>query len=380
MADNTKLKNAKAVKNDEFYTCYDTISNEIGHYRDQFKGQIVYCNCDDPTWSNFWRYFHSNFASLGLRKLIATHYAKDSQPSYAMIYEGGDDFNMDAGKIVEIVGNDDYSAGDFRSDACITFLNESSIVCTNPPFSLFREYIATLVSSGKKFLVLGNQNAATTKDIFPLFKENKMWYGASIHSGGIDFRMPDDYDEYSKNVFIKEDGHHYINLAGIRWFTNMDVKYRHDGLWHLNGKFDNTQAHKYYEGNETLYPMYDNYDAIEVNKTKNVPIDFDGIMGVPVTFLDKFNPDEFELLGCTQRGCHDLVPDTKKYDDYWEVKQDGTRTKSTGAKTNENGNLAMNDGKHNYFINAEGHIVQSTYSRLFIRNRNPISKSKDLGY
>lgn len=350
MADNTKMRKAAATKNDEFYTCYDTISNEVGHYRDQFKGKVIYCNCDDPTWSNFWKYFHSNFASLGLKKLIATHYAKDSQTSYAMIYEGGNDFDMDAGKIIEIAGDDNYPAGDFRSKACLKLLNESSIVCTNPPFSLFREYIATLVSSGKKFLVLGNQNAAVCKEIFPLFKDNVIWYGASIHSGGIDFRMPDDYEEYSDNVFIKDDGHHYINLSGIRWFTNMDVKYRHDGLWHLNGKFDDTQAHKYYEGNESYYPTFDNYpDVINVGKTKDIPIDFTGVMAVPVTWLDKYNPDEFEILeGSNRYGIFN----------YW----------------------GLNDSiqaAHSHGNNIKG---QATYFRIHVKNRNPISKDKDLGY
>lgn len=266
MADNRKMQNAKIEKNGEYYTEYSTISNEIGHYRDQFKGQVVYCNCDDPSWSNFWKYFHNNFASLGLKRLISTHYQEDTEPSYAMIYDGGDDFNMDAGKIVEIHGNTAvvngkevfYTAGDFRSEACLRYLDEATIVVTNPPFFLFREYVECLIDHKKKFLIIGSQNATTTKDIFPLFKDNKVWYGVSIHSGGIDFRIPDDYDEYSDKVFIK-DGHHYINLSGIRWFTNMDVKYRHDGLWHKNGKFDDSQAHFYYEGNESFYPKMDNY-------------------------------------------------------------------------------------------------------------------------
>lgn len=338
MADNKKLKNAKAVKNDEFYTEYSTISDEVSHYRDQFKGKIVYCNCDDPTWSNFWKYFHSNFASLGLKRLICTHYSNDSTPSYALIYEGGDDFNMEAGTTVEIFGNDGYNAGDFRSDACIELLKQADICTSNPPFSMFRQYLQLLVESGKKFLILGNQNAATYQEVFPLFMGNKVWYGASIHSGGVDFRMPDDYDSYSDNVFIK-DGYHYINLAGIRWFTNMDVKYRHDGLWHHNGKFDQTQAHRYYEGFENNYPKYDNYDAINVDKTKNVPIDYPYVIGVPITWLDKYSPEEFEIIG-------------------------------------HMASTTITDFNFGYpYINGE-----RKYARILIRNLHPIKKADDLGY
>lgn len=358
MADNKKLQNAKVEKNGEYYTEYSTISNEIGNYRDQLKGQIVYCNCDDPAWSNFWKYFHSNFASLGLKKLISTHYQKDTEPSYAMIYEGGDDFNMDAGKIVEIRGNIAtvngkevfYTAGDFRSDACLKYLDEATVVATNPPFFLFREYLACLIAHGKKFLILGNQNASTTKDIFPLLRNNYVWYGASIHSGGIDFRIPDDYDSYSNNVFIR-DGHHYINLAGIRWYTNMDVKYRHDGLWHKNGAFDNSQAHCYYEGNEHHYAKYEDYNAINVESTDEIPIDYDGVMGVPITWFDKYNPEEFELLE-THEPCVDL--NTVRLLGWKEYK---SRQKICNGK-----------------------LCQKRYHRFFIRNRNPIKKSDDLGY
>ena len=349
MADNTKMRKAAATKNDEFYTCYDTISNEVEHYRDQFKGKVIYCNCDDPTWSNFWKYFHSNFASLGLKKLIATHYAKDSQTSYAMIYEGGNDFDMDAGKIIEIASDDNYPAGDFRSKACLKLLNESSIVCTNPPFSLFREYVAQLMEYGKKFLIIGNQNAITYKEFFPLLKENKVWLGYSSNKTMV-FRVPDGY-RYDEKITAKmDDGFHYGKVPAISWFTNMDVKYRHDGLWHLNGKFDDTQAHKYYEGNESYYPTFDNYpDVINVSKTKDIPIDFTGVMAVPVTWLDKYNPDEFEILeGSNRYGIFN----------YW----------------------GLNDSiqaAHSHGNNIKG---QATYFRIHVKNRNPISKDKDLGY
>ena len=358
MADNKKLQNAKATKNDEFYTQYNTIADEIGHYRKQLEGQVIYCNCDDPTWSEFWRYFHSNFYSLKLKKLIATHYQENSEPSYAMIYEGGDDFNMNAGDVIEIKGNTTivngeevfYTAGDFRSDDCIKLLREATVVTTNPPFSLFRQYISQLIEYDKKFIILGNQNASTYKEVFPLIKENKVWYGASIHSGGVDFRMPDNYETYSSNVFVK-DGHHYINLSGIRWFTNLDVKYRHDGLWHKNGQFNNAIAHCYYEGREDYYASYEDFDAINVESTDEIPIDYSGVMGVPITWLDKYNPVEFELLEC-----HEPCVDIQK-------------VRALGWKEYKSRQKQYN-----------GKLCQKRYHRFFIRNYNPIKKSDDLGY
>ena len=350
MADNKKLQNAKSEKNGEFYTEYSTISNEISKMREQFRNQIVYCNCDDPTWSNFWRYFHNNFASLGLKKLISTHYVKNSEPSYALIYEGGDDFNMDAGKIIPLHGNDQYTAGDFRSQECLSYLDECSICTTNPPFALFNEFIKVLMDHHKKFVILGNQNASHNKEIFPLFKNNKVWYGSSIHSGGIDFRIPDDYDHYSNNVFIK-DGHHYINLAGIRWFTNMDTPIRHDGLWHKNGIFDQTQAHYYYEGHESEYRHYDNFNGIDVTSANAIPIDYSGYIGCPITILDRYNPDEIELIGIGS----------------------GSMAANIGVKKNYRGRTdiayTLPDGTH-----------KCPFSRVIIRNLHPIAKEDDKGY
>ena len=355
---NDKLMKAKEVKNDEFYTEYKTISDEIGHYRNQLKGKIIYCNCDDPSWSNFWKYFHNNFASLGIKKLVSTHFQKNSEPSYKIEYCGGDDFNIDAGKISEIVGNSAevngkevfYTAGDFRSEDCIKLLKEADVVCTNPPFSLFREYLNQLIEYNKQFIIIGNQNASHNKEIFPLFKENKIWYGASIHSGGVDFRMPDDLDSYSSNVFIKN-GHHYINLAGIRWITNLDVKYRHEGLWHKNGQFDKTQAHTYYEGNEDKYLKYDNFDAIDIKSANEIPIDYEGMMGVPITILDRFNPEELELIGIGS----------------------GSMAAKIGVKKNYRGRTdiayTLPDGTH-----------KCPFSRVIVRNLHPIKKTEDLGY
>lgn len=366
MANNKKLKLAKEIKNDEFYTEYQTISNEMGHYRDKFKNKVIYCNCDDPSWSNFWIYFHSNFASLGLKKLISTHYQKDSEPSFKIEYSGGDDFNIDAGKVSEINGNTVikdkneiyYSAGDFRSNDCIKLLEEADIVITNPPFSLFREYLAQLIKFNKQFVIIGNQVAVQNKDIFPLFKENKVWYGASIHAGGVDFRLPDN-EKYGDNAFKKDDGHYYINKDGIRWFTNIDVKYRHDGLWHKNGKFDNTQAHAYYEGNEDKYPKYVNFDGIDVNSSSNkiVPIDYDGYMGIPLSFFSKYNPDEFELIGYS--GERNFA---KKIEEC--VPKDSVYTKGGPA----------------FYLKIRDKAYKRMFTRLIVKNKHPIKRSDDKGY
>ena len=351
MAKNKNLHAAKTAANDEFYTQYNDIANELPHYRPHFKGKVVYCNCDDPTWSNFWIYFHNNFKSLGLKKLISTHYQKDTEPSYALIYEGGDDFNMEAGKTIEIVGNysEDgntfYTAGDFRSNACVELLKEADIVCTNPPFSLFRQYLAQLVEYEKKFLIIGNMNVVTYKEVFPLFKENRVWLGVTRQgSGSMWFRVLDTAPE--KTGQKVENGVRLQTIGNSIWLTNLDVKYRHDGLWHRNGKFDNAKAHCYYEGFEDNYPKYDNYDAIEVSKTKDIPIDYPGVMGVPITWLGKYNPDEFEIIG---------------------VDFDLAGPITVQGKVKEN--------PQRLYINGE-----RKYARILIRNLNPIRKKDDKGY
>ena len=277
MTGKANLDKARKVKNDEFYTQLTDVSKEMMHYKEHFKDKVVFCNCDDPTWSAFWRYFHLNFKALGLKKLISTHYDKN-EPTYKMEYTGGDDNDIEVGVKTPLEGN-----GDFRNQECLDLLDESDIIVTNPPFSLFREYIAVLMEHNKSFIILGNQNAVTYKEVFPLIKNNKVWYGYSVHSGGLDFQIPDDYETYSKNVFIK-DGHHFINLSGIRWFTNLDHSLRHEKLllW------------KPYTEEE--YPKYDNYDAINVNASKDIPVDYNGAMGVPITFLDKYNPNQFEII------------------------------------------------------------------------------------
>ena len=375
MAKNKKLMIAKDVKFDEFYTEYSTISNELSNYRKHFKGKIVYCNCDDPSSSNFWRYFHNNFASLGLKKIISTHYVKDSEPSYKIEYCGGNDFNMDAGKISEIVGDEQYTAGDFRSKECIELLKESDIVCTNPPFSLFGEYLSQLIKYNKNFIIIGDMNKANNRDIFPLIKNNKVWYGASIHSGGVWFRMPKNIEFYSDNV-VQKDGYPYINLAGIRWYTNLDIEYRHDGLWHKNGEFDKTLSHCYYEGNEDKYPEYFNFDGIDINSASEIPIDYPGPMGVPISFLDKYNPEEFEIIGTgsdIKKKFNHTVTEAKKTISY--VDDSGKiiwSTPYTVAERKLGNGLRVKD--------ENGLPGKSPFIRIIIINKKPISKLEDRGY
>lgn len=264
---NANLSNAKRAKNDEFYTQLSDIENELKHYKNHFAGKVVYCNCDDARESNFFRFFQKKFNDYGLKKLITTSYNENGHGS-VLVYEGDTNGNgkLDDNevKVSELKGN-----GDFRSEECIELLKESDIVVTNPPFSLFREFIATLVQYDKKFLVIGNKNAITYKEIFPLIKENKLWLGY-----------------YCPNEFRLPNGDTTKKVNGLcRWFTNLDYSKRHEDLI----------LYKKYTAEE--FPKYDNYDAIEVSKTSDIPMDYDGIIGVPITFLDKFNPSQFEIVG-----------------------------------------------------------------------------------
>lgn len=275
---NANLHKAKGAKNDEFYTQLTDVAKELMHYKAHFKDKIVFCNCDDPTWSAFWKYFHLNFAELGLKKLISTHYDRE-EATYKMEYTGGNDNDIDVGVKTPLEGN-----GDFRNQECLDLLDECDIVVTNPPFSLFREYVAVLVEHRKKFLILGNMNALTYKEIFPLIRDNQLWYGASIHSGDRKFYVPDDYPLKASGCGVDENGRKFIRVKGVRWYTNLDYKARHEKLvlW------------KNYTPEE--YPKYDNYDAINVNKYSEIPCDYDGVMGVPITFIDYYCPEQFEIV------------------------------------------------------------------------------------
>ena len=314
MANNKNLSQANKAKKDEFYTQLVDIENELRHYKQFFKGKTVFCNCDDPYESNFVKYFAMNFNTLGLKKLIATCYAT-SPVMYTQLTFLGDEIEVgvyDEGKkpykieITEVrdencdgaIDLDDFEAmlqnnppellegdGDFRSDECVDLLKEADVVVTNPPFSLFREYVAQLIEYDKRFIIIGNQNAITYKEIFSLIKDNRIWLGASIHSGDREFRVPDSYPLQAAGFRIDENNIKYIRVKGVRWFTNIDYPQRHEDLI----------LYKHYTSEE--YPKYDNYDAIEVSKTVEIPCDYDGVLGVPITFMDKYNPEQFEILG-----------------------------------------------------------------------------------
>lgn len=273
---NTSLSNAKKAKNDEFYTQLSDIENELKHYKSHFAGKVVYCNCDDARKSNFFRFFQKKFNDYGLKKLVTTSYNEDGHGS-VLVYEGDTNGNgkLDDNevKVSELKGN-----GDFRSEECLELLKEADIVVTNPPFSLFREYIATLVQYNKKFLVIGNQNAITYKEIFPLIKENKLWTGNNMVKT---FRVP---QVTNKNCEVLPNGEIIAKFGSICWFTNLDIKKRHEEII------------LYKKYNEEEFPKYDNYDAIEVSKVCEIPKDYDGIMGVPITFLYRYNPSQFEIV------------------------------------------------------------------------------------
>lgn len=335
MANNTSLRKADKAKKDEFYTQLADIEVEVKHYKKHFKGKTVFCNCDDPYESNFFKYFAMNFNYLGLKKLIATCY--DSSPIVGeqlsffsdkypyliqiteVIDENGDGA-IDLADVEYLLKNKKNTIrklkdGDFRSKECIELLKKADIVCTNPPFSLFREFVALLEEHKKQYLIIGNVNAITYKEIFPLIKDNKLWMGYSIHSGDREFRVPDDYPLEAASYRVDDQGRKYIRVKGVRWFTNMDYIERHTDL----------ELWKRYTPQD--YPRYDNYDAINVDVTADIPEDYFEPMGVPITFLDKYNPDQFEIVDGIGR--YSIL--------------DNENTKKAGKY------LSMIDGKAKYF-------------------------------
>lgn len=281
MAGNSNLHTSRAGKTDEFYTTISLIENELRHYKNFFKDKTVFCNCDDPKESNFWKYFELNFEQLGLKKLISTHYETD-KPSYKLELTMNSHSDAPANKL-NIIQTPLRQNGDFRSPECIKIMQNSDVIVTNPPFSLFREYVSQLVEYKKDFLIIGNQNAVTYREIFPLIKNDKIWMG--YNSGHFWFRVPDDYEEKKTDFKIDENGKKWRRMGNICWFTNIDIEKRHEDMT----LFRNYSADK--------YPKYDNYEAIEVSKTADIPCDYFGIMGVPITFMDKYNPAQFEFLG-----------------------------------------------------------------------------------
>jgi len=319
------LNIAKRAKNDEFYTQLTDIEKELYHYRDQFRGKIVFCNCDDPYESNFFKYFAMKFNSLGLKKLVATCYTGSPiankelslfddespenkttrNPHKIEISEVPHDPQKGFGLAdVEYLLRNRKNVltrlkgdGDFRSPECVELMKQSDVVVTNPPFSLFREFVAQLMEYKKKFVIIGNVNAITYKEIFPFIKENKIWLGESISSGDRKFGVPDYYPLDAAGCGIDENGYRFIQVKGVRWFTNIQTK--------TSKRLEELTLYKRYT--PAGFPKYDNYDAIEVSKVAEIPMDYDGVMGVPVTFLDKYNPAQFDILG-SNRGI-DQDPD-----------------------------------------------------------------------
>ncbi|NCU38102.1 DNA methyltransferase [Candidatus Saccharibacteria bacterium] len=403
---NSNLTSAKKAKNDEFYTQYADIQKEIEAYleydKNTFKGKVVYCNCDDPFESNFFRYFVLNFKRLQLKRLITTSYKPSPiantqlglfgddttlQPQKGRPkvtanvislydvsdYDGDGAFTLDdikrllkANKNNEwtpLKGDSDYPAGDFRSNECVELLKQSDTVVTNPPFSLFREYVAQLVKHDKKFLVIGNMNAITYKEIFPLIKENKIWLGNGFKRSCAHFFSPFKSDSkwleeenFKKRGITVPTGLYITRVAGIHWFTNLDHGRRHQqlGLMTLG---DNRKHNKKIIKSETAYKKYDNYDAIEVPFTDAIPSDYDGVMGVPISFLDKYNPEQFEILGmCENEDLYGMK--TKKY---------------TGAECKQ-AYLSKFGKTGTYDLNASGVVEvnglrEKVYQRILLKHR-----------
>lgn len=277
---NNQLHKAKNAKQDEFYTQITDIENELKHYKNHFNGKVVLCNCDDPRVSNFTTFFKAKFEEWNLKKLICTCYKSqdaelfstmEAETAVYQIYDGREE------KVLPLKGD-----GDFRSQECIELLKEADIVVTNPPFSLFREYVAQLMEYNKSFIIIGNQNAITYKEIFTFLKENRLWVG--YKSGDMKFTVPSYYTPRNTRFWIDEDGTKWRSLGNICWYTNLDIQKRHENLI----------LYKTY--NEEEYLRYDNYDAINVNKVTDIPVNYEGCMGVPITFLDKYNPEQFEIV------------------------------------------------------------------------------------
>ena len=336
---NKNLNAAKTAKKDEFYTQLEDINNELKHYREHFRGKTVLCNCDDPRVSNFFTYFAYNFEFLGLKRLITTCYKNQDMDLFSqnkceqaiyLIYDG--DKNGNNIPDPEEIGIHPLKGdGDFRSKECIELLKQADIVVTNPPFSLFREYVAQLIEYDKKFLIIGHQNAIHYKEIFPLIMENKLWLGYGFKGGAGHF-----ISKYEDKATAGDHREGMIRVPGVHWFTNLEIRKRHENLI----------LYKHYTPEE--YPHYENYDAIEVCKTADIPCDYDGAMGVPTTFLDKYNPEQFEIIGLAE----------------------GDLGKELGLKPFNRElkklNKSLRDGQLFYMVNG---YPQKPYSRILIRKK-----------
>lgn len=343
---NKNLQAAKAAKNDEFYTQYPDIQKEVNAYMeynpDVFRGKTVLLPCDDPEWSNFTKFFAQNFENFGLRKLISTSYAIESkryqidwQPT--LFETDNPNYDVDKskihGKIFTLTHDTNQNGkvdiddlewqylegdGDFRSDEVRALRDEADIIVTNPPFSMFREFLAWIMEAEKKFLIIGNMNAITFKEVFPLIKNNKIWLGPSITSGDREFGVPTSYPLEAAGFRIDENGNHFIRVKGVRWFTNLDHGRRHQPM-QLMTEADNIKFSRHKEVKGIGYHHYDNYDAIDIPFSDSIPSDYEGVMGVPISWLDKYCPEQFEILGLDR-----YVEDNPHYGHRFTIKQKET--------------------------------------------------------
>ncbi|MBQ9371756.1 MAG: adenosine deaminase [Thermoguttaceae bacterium] len=395
MAKNTNLGAAKLGKNDEFYTQYADIEAEMNAYvefnPDVFRGKTILCPCDDPEWSNFTRYFVANFTKFGLKKLISTSYARGAGNKTLTLFEMNsphfDESKHEAkGRLYTLTsdqnGDDkvdsddlvwDYleGDGDFRSMEVTRLRDEADFVITNPPFSLFREFIDWIIDGKRGFSIIGNVNAITYKEVFRFLRDGLFWLGDSIHSGDRKFNVPDDYPLEAAGCGIDSNGKKYIQVKGVRWYTNIDFKERHTLLeldtMSNNLKFNKTLRKKLEkEYGCDSYPRYDNYDAIEVPFTECIPSDYDGVMGVPITFLDKYCPEQFNIIDITKTGAGDPTTKTKEYPRQTQVDKNGTHSSVT--KLNDGANIKIESppiGKTYYIV--DDAIYIQVYPRILIR-------------
>lgn len=379
---NKNLNAAKTAKKDEFYTQLADIERELRHYWPHFRDKVVLCNCDDPYESNFFKYFALNFNQLGLKRLICTCYNGSPVQGNELLlrFEGFDmepkkqaykveitevkDLNgdgaVDLSDVRYLLQNDKnvlstLKTGDFRDPECVELLKQADIVVTNPPFSLFREYIAQLMEFEKKFLIIGNINAVTYKEVFPLIKDNRLWLGPSITSGDRKFNVPDDYPLNAAGCGVDSDGKRYIRVKGVRWFTNLDHNKRHEEL-DLVCRYSPEE-----------YPTYDNFDAIEVGSTSDIPYNYSGMMGVPITYLDKYNPEQMEIMGITQSW---FKMASRIYPEQIQIDKNGKESRVT--KLNDGSAIKLANpliGKTYYKVGDE--LFMKTYARILIRNKHP---------
>ena len=389
---NSTLSNAKAAKKDEFYTMFYDIETEMEAYLDYnpdvFRGKTVLLPCDDPEWSNFTKYFAQNFEELGLKKLISTSYAINSKVIKAGIQTSFletaspkfDKSKTNTNGKIFVLEKDttgdgkinledlewDYleGDGDFRSEEVKKLRNEADIIVTNPPFSLFREFLAWIVEADKQFIIIGNINCVTYKEVFPLLKDNKVWMGCTIHSGDREFGVPDEYPLEAAGCRIDENGKKYIRVKGVRWYTNIDHGSRHDPL-SLMSMADNIKYSKHKEIQGKKYQHYDNYAAIEIPYSDAIPCDYEGMIGVPITFFDKYCPEQFEIVGITKTW---FGMANKVYPKQIQVSKTGKKTIVT--KLNDGPVIELDgplDGEVYYIV--EGKYYTQAYARILIRKK-----------